>query len=405
MNLRSKTLIVIAVSFLTFIPTIYFFSEKILITGAEKLEKEEAYNEMERITGILYDEIYSLDETNYDWAAWDDTYEFIKNHNKDYIESNLVNSTFKALDINVILYFNSTGDLVYGKTFDIQNESVAEVPQEILNYIREHPFLIYHKSTDSNVSGIAVINGKAVLLASRPILTSNDEGPIRGALIMIRYFNERQLEEISKLSMVPLHLHILSGEIEKEKFVKILDKNCLAVFKVLKDINGKPAIMIEARLKRDIYRHEESIINYFIFSLIFIAILTLFITFLLIEKTVTSRIVKLNKELNKIAESGDITKRIKEEGEDEIGELQKSINSMLDSIQKSRRKIEELLEKEKKMKAMVAHYFFNPIAIAKGYLQLYLESNKNEEVERALKAIDRIERVVKDIINGKWEIQ
>ncbi len=405
MNLRSKTLIVIAVSFLIFIPTIYFFSEKILITGAEKLEKEEAYNEMERITGILYDEIYSLDETNYDWAAWDDTYEFIKNHNKDYIESNLVNSTFKALDINVILYFNSTGDLVYGKTFDIQNESVAEVPQEILNYIREHPLLIYHKSTDSNVSGIAVINGKAVLLASRPILTSNDEGPIRGALIMIRYFNERQLEEISKLSMVPLHLHILSGEIEKEKFVKILDKNCLAVFKVLKDINGKPAIMIEARLKRDIYRHEESIINYFIFSLIFIAILTLFITFLLIEKTVTSRIVKLNKELNKIAESGDITKRIKEEGGDEIGELQKSINSMLDSIQKSRRKIEELLEKEKKMKAMVAHYFFNPIAIAKGYLQLYLESNKNEEVERALKAIDRIERVVKDIINGKWEIQ
>ncbi len=405
MNLRSKTLIVIAVSFLIFIPTIYFFSEKILITGAEKLEKEEAYNEMERITGILYDEIYSLDETNYDWAAWDDTYEFIKNHNKDYIESNLVNSTFKALDINVILYFNSTGDLVYGKAFDIQNESVAEVPQEILNYIREHPLLIYHKSTDSNVSGIAVINGKAVLLASRPILTSNDEGPIRGALIMIRYFNERQLEEISKLSMVPLHLHILSGEIEKEKFVKILDKNCLAVFKVLKDINGKPAIMIEARLKRDIYRHEESIINYFIFSLIFIAILTLFITFLLIEKTVTSRIVKLNKELNKIAESGDITKRIKEEGGDEIGELQKSINSMLDSIQKSRRKIEELLEKEKKMKAMVAHYFFNPIAIAKGYLQLYLESNKNEEVERALKAIDRIERVVKDIINGKWEIQ
>jgi sensor domain CHASE-containing protein len=405
MNLRSKTLIVIAVSFLIFIPTIYFFSEKILITGAEKLEKEEAYNEMERITGILYDEIYSLDETNYDWAAWDDTYEFIKNHNKDYIESNLVNSTFKALDINVILYFNSTGDLVYGKTFDIQNESVAEVPQEILNYIREHPLLIYHKSTDSNVSGIAVINGKAVLLASRPILTSNDEGPIRGALIMIRYFNERQLEEISKLSMVPLHLHILSGEIEKEKFVKILDKNCLAVFKVLKDINGKHAIMIEARLKRDIYRHEQSIINYFIFSLIFIAILTLFITFLLIEKTVTSRIVKLNKELNKIAESGDITKRIKEEGGDEIGELQKSINSMLDSIQKSRRKIEELLEKEKKMKAMVAHYFFNPIAIAKGYLQLYLESNKNEEVERALKAIDRIERVVKDIINGKWEIQ
>ncbi len=405
MNLRSKTLIVIAISFLIFILIIYFFSEKILITGIERLEKDEAYNEIERVTGILYDEIYSLDETNYDWAAWDDTYEFIKNHNEEYIESNLVNSTFTALDINVILYFNSTGDLVYGKAFDIENESVIELPEGILNYIKEHPFLIHHKNTDSDVAGIAVINGKTVLLTSRPILTSNDKGPIRGTLIMIRYLNERQLAEISKLSMVPLYLHILSGEIEKEKFVKTLNKNYLAVFKVLKDINGKPAIMIEARLKRDIYRHEETVINYFIFSLIVMAILTLFITFLLIEGTVTSKIVRLSNELNEIAESGDTTKRIKEEGDDEIGRLQKSINSMLDSIEKSKRKIEELLEKEKRMKAMLAHYFFNPIAIAKGYLQLSLENNEDEKIEKALKAINRIEKVVKNIINGRWNNQ
>jgi len=62
------------------------------------------------------------------------------------------------------------------------------------------------------------------------------------------------------------------------------------------------------------------------------------------------------------------------------------------------------LEEEKKFKADTAHYFFNPLAIAKGYLEIAKEDGETKEkIEKALKAIERIEKVVKNVVT-KGEI-
>ncbi len=60
------------------------------------------------------------------------------------------------------------------------------------------------------------------------------------------------------------------------------------------------------------------------------------------------------------------------------------------------------LEKEKEFKMRAAHFFFNPIAIAKGYLHLILDEHGNDndispKVKKAIGAIDRIEKVVKNV--------
>ena len=60
----------------------------------------------------------------------------------------------------------------------------------------------------------------------------------------------------------------------------------------------------------------------------------------------------------------------------------------------------------KAFKEDVAHYFFNPICIAKGYLQLAMEGEKNMEekvkMEKVRVAIERIEAVVRNIVmHGK----
>ncbi len=63
------------------------------------------------------------------------------------------------------------------------------------------------------------------------------------------------------------------------------------------------------------------------------------------------------------------------------------------------RKMKEALEKEREFKLRTAHYFFNPIAIAKGYLQLAIDEGNDilPKIERAMYAIDRIEKVIKNI--------
>ncbi|OYT62145.1 hypothetical protein B6U81_01430, partial [Thermoplasmatales archaeon ex4484_30] len=58
------------------------------------------------------------------------------------------------------------------------------------------------------------------------------------------------------------------------------------------------------------------------------------------------------------------------------------------------------LEQERKFKLEAAHYFFNPIAIAKGYLDLAMEElpeEKRKKLKSAKYAIGRVEKVVKNV--------
>jgi PAS domain S-box-containing protein len=66
---------------------------------------------------------------------------------------------------------------------------------------------------------------------------------------------------------------------------------------------------------------------------------------------------------------------------------------------KAEERVKEALEKEREFKLRTAHFFFNPLAIAKGYLQLALHEKDDIEmkIERAMKAIERVEKVVKNV--------
>ncbi|MCD6473635.1 MAG: HAMP domain-containing histidine kinase [Thermoplasmata archaeon] len=59
------------------------------------------------------------------------------------------------------------------------------------------------------------------------------------------------------------------------------------------------------------------------------------------------------------------------------------------------------LEKEREFKMKAAHFFFNPIAIAEGFIELAMEKANEEikkDLETAKNAIERIKKVVKNVV-------
>ncbi len=60
------------------------------------------------------------------------------------------------------------------------------------------------------------------------------------------------------------------------------------------------------------------------------------------------------------------------------------------------------LERERKFIEDTSHYFFNPICVAKGYLDLHLQRDMSEEargeLEAIKRAVERIERTVKNVV-------
>ena len=67
---------------------------------------------------------------------------------------------------------------------------------------------------------------------------------------------------------------------------------------------------------------------------------------------------------------------------------------------KAEEEMKRILEEERRFKMDTAHYFFNPITIAKGYLHLAMEEAPDKcknKIESAYHAITRVEKVVKNV--------
>jgi sensor domain CHASE-containing protein len=113
-------LVIFAATFISLIIIQYTASQMIFLNSFAAHEEEETNENMERIRSALFDGLSYLDSYVYDWAAWDDTYAFIQDLNEDYIESNLVDETFIGAELNIIVYVNTNGEIVFGKAFDLK---------------------------------------------------------------------------------------------------------------------------------------------------------------------------------------------------------------------------------------------------------------------------------------------
>jgi PAS domain S-box-containing protein len=70
-------------------------------------------------------------------------------------------------------------------------------------------------------------------------------------------------------------------------------------------------------------------------------------------------------------------------------------------LRETNEKMRKTLEKEKKFLEEISHYFFNPLCIAKGYLDLsipFAEESLKRKLEITKEAIIRVENVVKHIV-------
>lgn len=88
-----------------------------------------------------------------------------------------------------------------------------------------------------------------------------------------------------------------------------------------------------------------------------------------------------------------------------IGSL--SVNLDITERKKAEEEMKSMLEREREFKRWTAHYFFNPICIAKGYLDMTMEElseKQRENLQKVLNAIERIEKVVYNIVT-KGEVK
>lgn len=282
---QKKLLYIILISVLMLNAAVLGGSRLILLDSFLQLEQQAVEENLLRVANAVRSDSENLGILCRDWAFWDDSYRFIQDSNDAYVQSNLGDDTLVELNLNALLYFNSDGDAVFGKAMDLQEESRVPVPQELLDYFQHRRDLWPPQNSFSRQDGLLMFEQGPMLLSFRPILTSDNEGPARGILVMARWFDENVLAALSERTALAVSLHQLGGAFDDSSDIVQIQPltgsaETISGNVLLHDMEGRPAFHLNIVMPRDLYKQGERTVIYFqltffLISLLFSALLYL----------------------------------------------------------------------------------------------------------------------------------
>ena len=387
MKLWTKILFLFVIIFSSLMGLIYAISSFGLQRSLSRMENEIVKKDIERVSSALLNELDSMDALVLDWATWDDTYNFIQDANQKYIQTNIVDTTFTSLKINLLLIIDSSGKVGAGEAFDLNDEKRIPVPPSLEEYISIGSQLVSHKDTESNIQGIIQLPEGLMLVDSRPILNSEGQGPIRGTLIMGRYLDAEEIQHIAQIAQVSLStyrfgetqltadlLEVQSSLSAKTPIIiRDISKNSIVGYSLLYDIYGKPALFCMVDISRQGYQLAQTALRTFIIILVVSGLLFTFIGLWGLNKWVLSRLSRLGAEMVAIGTSSNLSTRVSVQGKDEITKMASDVNQTLDALEKAQNSRLEaeasFKESEAKYRTLVEKSSEGVIVIHKGLLE------------------------------------
>ncbi len=402
MTLRKKTLVFIAVIFIFMIAILYLCANIFLLQSYADLESDAISANTEQALGALSSEIDALSAFNYDWAAWDDTYAFIEDANEDFIESNLVDETFIGAQLNLMAFINPAGQVVFAKAFDLEEEEEISVPQSFMEQISSETLLLSHPDTESSIEGLIMLPENPMLISSRPVITSKDEGPVKGSLIFGRYLDSSQIDELAEITHLSLSIHlpddplstsdlktaILSLSAETPIFTQPLDGNRIAGYGLINDIYGQPGLILKTDIPRDIYQKGLTTVDFFVLSFLVIGLILAVTLSFTMNKLVLSPLLWLSQEVRNIGKSNSFSARVSTKGSGEFVRLEEDINRMLEDLEQVHDELKRILSTipnavlviDKDLRILLANRAFSEA------FKLEYNAVKNKSVNDVIKA-------------------
>lgn len=300
-----------------------------------------------RVINGLNITLANLDTTVADWSYWDDTYHYVQGDLETYPQDNLDGYIHSNFHFDLVMLIDTAGQIVYGVGYDFEADETRELSPEIRALFgSSSSYLFAPEAKPQSRTGIARLPHGSALLASSPILKSNQEGPVAGSFFMVRYIDDEFIAELAEQTQLDLTLYPVGAKalpadvtaamdelVDQENVVTPLNEDTIAGYATLKDVFGQPALTLRVTTPRTIYQQGLDSITLLILSLVSVGLVFSIAVLLFLEKSVLSRLFQLSGRVRTISASGDVTRRTTIAGRDELSDLATDINAMLAALE------------------------------------------------------------------------
>ena len=350
MNIRSKTLSVIAFCLLVTALTNFFVLKVLVFPAFLELEQQAAASNIQRVIEAINSEGEDVDKTLWDYSSWDDSYAYAKGEYPTYPDGNLAIETMRNLHLDIAEVHNAPGDVLFAAVFDRRQDSLRQVDWT-LGSLNEGALLTIPDEAGRITGVIATPDGPA-LVAARPIVKTSGEGPPVGTFLFGRFLDEGLVDMIKDKIKVEFALTPVSALVEpaasafrqlldtgKAEFVEQKDDDQLIAYSLIRDFRGDPLLLVSAKVKRDISRIGENVLLASVGGVALTAILVMAVLAALLQWLLVGPLVTLTGRVVAIGAKGALDRRISLQRRDEIGILSREFDRMLANLADAHRRL------------------------------------------------------------------
>lgn len=268
-----------------------------------RIEASNVRNDTARAVDAVGNRIDQLALKIPDWSSWDDTYEFINDHNPDYLESNLQPESLQSLAINFMLFYDAKHKLVASEAVNIGTGDNIAIPPELLKALQPDGTLLAQDDKDAH-EGLLATSTDPLLVATRPILRTDNTGPVRGTLVFAQYFNQDAIARLSQLT----HLDLTYQPVKTTSCAKgstcvhTVDPQTIIGSQVIDDIYKQPILEAHVTEPRTIFQETRRTLAFYLAVILTAGLISLITAFITVNQIVRQdRIIRLKNEFFSIA--------------------------------------------------------------------------------------------------------
>ncbi|MBI4719334.1 MAG: HAMP domain-containing protein [Planctomycetes bacterium] len=350
MSLRSKVVLFVLGVSATFAGTAYLVQRLIVLPGFAKVEQAEALDDLARCQQAIEHDAEFLSNSANDYAAWDDTYDFIENGNEEYQSENLIPETFQNLKLNIFAFVRKDGTLVWGEVRTNQGQEPVDPGSLFTEVTDPRHRLVAHASADEKTFGAWMTPLGPALVGSAPITTSDRTGEVRGAVIMGRFITSDLVQQVADRTRVPLQLtplqdlpvedraalSHLSGD---EPWINAEQPETLVGYTLVRDILERPALLLRADLPRTISQKGRTAAAFAAVTSIGGGAVMMLVMWVVLSMMIVGPLTRVTSHAVRVGSQDDLHVRLNMAGGDEIAVLARELDRMVDRLAESRRQL------------------------------------------------------------------
>ena len=357
-----------------------------------------------RVRDALAAELAAMQNYATDWGNWDEAYRYLDDRNQMFVTANFGPNTLAGLRMNLIALYDTAGRPVQEYEYDLVHGRALPTEPAIDSLFHPGSPLLRDRDT-VGLSGLAMLAGKPLLLAIRPILTTDRTGPARGTLVMGRLLDSAEVAllavqtHLSVALLAPDDPRVPRQRQGEAATVRALSRQFVAAYAPVHDLFGREPLVLEVSQERSIVERGRTAISWLLIALLAVCLALGGLSVLQLETLVLGRLSRLTRDVVALGRRHDgVRHLVRASGRDELatlaGEINKSVAALEEAnvalAEKNRELAEAVRQRRELMDIAMMHDFGTPMTVVQGYAELLRDGVLGPVPERQKKAVEAI---------------